>query len=44
MENVESKSNYNSHQQLRLFEEKKNKYKNLNIEEDDKSTKTQHRV
>ncbi|MDZ7741655.1 MAG: site-specific DNA-methyltransferase [Bacteroidota bacterium] len=41
MENVESKSNYNSHQQLRLFEEKKNKYKNLNIKEDDKSTKTQ---
>ena len=39
MENVENKSNYKIEQQLRLFEEKKNKYDTLNAEQEEKSKK-----
>jgi len=41
MERVENKKDYKLQQQLRLFEDKKNKYENLNIDKEEKGTKIQ---
>lgn len=40
MESVENNKDYKLQQQLRLFEDKKNKYGNVNTDQEEKSTKT----